>query len=85
MSSRSGTALKLDLPFYNREQLAAAAGVSLETVKRRLRDGDLDYDAEIVGRDCFSREAAIRYVDYEARRRRARSTLGNAAAREVKP
>ena len=64
--------LKLDLPYYNREQLAAAAGVSLETVKRRLRDEELSYDDEIVGRICFSRRAAVAFCNAERARKLAK-------------
>ena len=61
--------LKLDLPYYNREQLAAAAGVSLATVKNRLAAGDLAYDAEIVGKVCFSRDLALKFCKAEHARK----------------
>lgn len=68
--------LKLDLPYYNREQLAAAAGVSLATVKNRLAAGDIAYDAEIVGKVCFSRKAALEFAKAE----RKRKLLGRGAS-----
>lgn len=57
--------LKFDRPFYNREELAVAVGVSLETVKRRLRDEELVYDGEIVGKRCFTRVAALAFAERE--------------------
>lgn len=61
--------LLLDLPYYNREQLAAAAGVSLETIKRRIREGDLGYDTTMIGRACFSRAAAVAFCKAERARK----------------
>ncbi|MBL4847185.1 MAG: hypothetical protein JKY65_16825 [Planctomycetes bacterium] len=59
----------VDLQFYSREQLAAAAECSLSTVVRAIRDGEVAYDATSLGRRCFSKETAKKFAQRLAGKR----------------
>lgn len=60
-------ALTTTREFLSREQVAALAGVSLATVNRAIRSGALAYDAEVIGRLCFTRAAAEAYAKSKVR------------------
>lgn len=54
--------LRLDLEYYTVTDLAAAVGVSRSAIQARLQSGALNYDAEVVGRRCFSRSKAEEFA-----------------------